>query len=402
MENDLMAVIHSVMTAFSAPQVKCYLKQILEGVYYIHTQGVLHRDLKGANLLLNHKGELKICDFGHAVERVRKSAGTNNVVTLWYRAPELLLGSTFYGFEIDVWSIGCIFYELLTRKVLFPGNNTKEQMENIFKLCGTPSEKNFPGIKDLPEYSSLSSFPKYERKLRELFERESLTKEEIDILDKCLTLDPDSRPTIQTLLDSDYLWNDPEPLKLEELPKYNPVHEFEAKKNMPTYGRNKRNFAATELQTQPYSQNKRFKPSDNIHLPLLPSSHQQFPPQPLDFKKALVNQKQQKNVPIPRQLNANQPPQQSNHFKPQYNPQQAPHYNQNLQKNHPPYPQQVPLQNGNSNMQHTQPPVHPQNNNYKNKPQPNNRSLNPNLQALPQANGHPQQNGHQRLGTTVN
>jgi len=395
MENDLMAVIHSIENQFTPPQVKCYLKQILEGVYYIHSQGVLHRDLKGANLLLNHRGELKICDFGHAVERTRKSAGTNNVVTLWYRAPELLLGCTYYGFEIDTWSIGCIFYELLTRNVLFPGNNAREQMENIFKLCGTPNEQNFPGISELPEYNTLVNFPKYERKLRETFQRARFSEEEIDFLDKCLTLHPDSRPTIESLLDCDYLWNDPLPMKPIELPQYHPVHEFEAKKTMPAYGtKKKRDFTTAELQPQHSNpqQYKRFKPSNNQNT-IYPSQHIPPPQQGMNFKRALVTQKTLKNVPLQKQINQNPPPQQitqPHYFKP-YDPQIQPHYNQNIQKN--PYPQQLPPQvlpqNGHTNMPSTQP--YPQNNtnNNKNKPQSINR--NTNLLAASQVNNQQQQ-----------
>ena len=103
--------------------MKCYLLQILKGLEYCHTHGVLHRDIKGSNLLLDNNGNLKIADFGLATffQPNKKQHFTTRVVTLWYRPPELLLGATQYGIGIDLWSVGCVFGELFTRKPILAG-----------------------------------------------------------------------------------------------------------------------------------------------------------------------------------------------------------------------------------------------------------------------------------------
>lgn len=111
--------------------------QILRGLKYVHTANVLHRDLKPSNLLLNASCDLKICDFGLARTSNEKGFMTEYVVTRWYRAPELLLSCEDYSASIDVWSVGCIFAELLHGKPILPGTTEVEQLHQIFKLCGT-------------------------------------------------------------------------------------------------------------------------------------------------------------------------------------------------------------------------------------------------------------------------
>lgn len=107
----------------SCSQVKCYMKQLLSGLEHCHTNGVLHRDIKGSNLLLDNSGTLKIADFGLATfYRPEQNVPlTSRVVTLWYRPPELLLGATNYGVAVDLWSAGCILAELLAGKPIMPG-----------------------------------------------------------------------------------------------------------------------------------------------------------------------------------------------------------------------------------------------------------------------------------------
>jgi serine/threonine protein kinase len=123
MDHDF-AGLHRIKNTFSLAQLKCIFKQILEGVKYLHDNKIVHRDLKSANLLLNNKGEVNIADFGLArtMSSQPNAKYTYKVVTLWYRAPELLLGQSNYTSQIDMWSIGCIFAELLTGEVLFKGD----------------------------------------------------------------------------------------------------------------------------------------------------------------------------------------------------------------------------------------------------------------------------------------
>lgn len=119
---------------FSSFSVQYFLYQILRGLKYIHSANVLHRDLKPSNLLLNANCDLKICDFGLARVTSETDFMTEYVVTRWYRAPELLLNSSDYTAAIDVWSVGCIFMELMDRKPLFPGRDHVHQLRLLMEV----------------------------------------------------------------------------------------------------------------------------------------------------------------------------------------------------------------------------------------------------------------------------
>ncbi|XP_077610838.1 cyclin-dependent kinase 3 isoform X2 [Crocuta crocuta] len=143
--------------------VKSYLFQLLQGVSFCHSHRVIHRDLKPQNLLINELGAIKLADFGLArAFGVPLRTYTHEVVTLWYRAPEILLGSKFYSTAVDIWSVGCIFAEMVTRRALFPGDSEIDQLFRIFRTLGTPSEAMWPGVTQLPDYKG--SFPKWSRK----------------------------------------------------------------------------------------------------------------------------------------------------------------------------------------------------------------------------------------------
>ncbi|XP_077211932.1 cyclin-dependent kinase G-2-like isoform X2 [Tasmannia lanceolata] len=151
MEHDLKGLMEMMKQPFHPSQVKCLMLQLLEGVKYLHDNWVLHRDLKTSNLLLNNSGELKICDFGLSRQYGSPlKPYTHLVVTLWYRAPELLLGAKQYSTAIDMWSLGCIMAELLTKAPLFNGKTEFDQLDKIFKTLGTPNEKIWPGFVKLP------------------------------------------------------------------------------------------------------------------------------------------------------------------------------------------------------------------------------------------------------------
>ncbi|EAL85893.1 negative regulator of the PHO system [Aspergillus fumigatus] len=133
--------------------IKSFMHQLLKGIAFCHENRVLHRDLKPQNLLINKKGQLKLGDFGLArAFGIPVNTFSNEVVTLWYRAPDVLLGSRTYNTSIDIWSAGCIMAELYTGRPLFPGTTNEDQLQKIFRLMGTPSERSWPGISQLPEY----------------------------------------------------------------------------------------------------------------------------------------------------------------------------------------------------------------------------------------------------------
>ncbi|XP_051122431.1 cyclin-dependent kinase G-2 isoform X2 [Andrographis paniculata] len=151
MEHDLKGLMETMKQPFSQSEVKCLMLQLLGGIKYLHDNWVLHRDLKTSNLLLNNCGELKICDFGLARQYGSPlKPYTHMVVTLWYRAPELLLGAKQYSTAIDMWSLGCIMAELLSKEPLFNGKTEVDQLDKIFKILGTPSETIWPGLSKLP------------------------------------------------------------------------------------------------------------------------------------------------------------------------------------------------------------------------------------------------------------
>ncbi|KAF2728532.1 Pkinase-domain-containing protein [Polyplosphaeria fusca] len=144
--------------ALDPPTIKSFMYQLLRGIAFCHDNRVLHRDLKPQNLLINNRGQLKLADFGLArAFGIPVNTFSNEVVTLWYRAPDVLLGSRTYNTSIDIWSAGCIMAEMYTGRPLFPGTTNEDQLQKIFRLMGTPSERSWPGISQLPEYKA--NFP---------------------------------------------------------------------------------------------------------------------------------------------------------------------------------------------------------------------------------------------------
>jgi len=217
---------------FTIPQIKCYMKQLLEGVNYCHIHHILHRDIKGSNLLVNNEGQLQLADFGLARPiDVQGKPYTNRVITLWYRPPELLLGATHYTTAIDLWSVGCIFAELLLRKPVLPGKTEHEQIDLIFKLFGPPTDESWPKAKELPHYKMFMQNGRsstYHSRFAEVFrDIDPLAR---DLLSKFLAMDPEKRITAKQALDHDYFWSEPYAAKPDQLPKYPPSHEFTAKK----------------------------------------------------------------------------------------------------------------------------------------------------------------------------
>eukprot|EP00002_Diphylleia_rotans_P024748 TRINITY_DN4887_c0_g3_i4.p1 TRINITY_DN4887_c0_g3~~TRINITY_DN4887_c0_g3_i4.p1 ORF type:complete len:196 (+),score=27.02 TRINITY_DN4887_c0_g3_i4:526-1113(+) len=134
--------------------------QLALGVDFCHSHRIFHRDLKPQNLLIDEYWNLKIADFGLArTFTLPIRPYSREVITLWYRPPELLLGSNRYATSVDMWSVGCIYFELLTRRVLFPGDSQIDQLFKIFQVLGVPDEEGWPGVTQLPEYRNI--FPNW-------------------------------------------------------------------------------------------------------------------------------------------------------------------------------------------------------------------------------------------------
>ncbi|OMJ86460.1 hypothetical protein SteCoe_12041 [Stentor coeruleus] len=185
--------------------IKKFLVQILTAVSHCHQHRILHRDLKPQNLLINNRQIIKLADFGLARSFcLPMKTYTHEVVTLWYRAPEILMGTKKYSTPIDIWSIGCIFAELATGKPIFAGDSEIDQLFKIFKILGTPDEENYPGVSLLPDYKN--TFPKW-RGVNLADEVHGINDEGIDLLSQMLAIDPLLRISARNALNHPYLRN---------------------------------------------------------------------------------------------------------------------------------------------------------------------------------------------------
>ncbi|NXX98541.1 CDK3 kinase, partial [Centropus bengalensis] len=219
LNQDLKKYMDSSPTGeLSLDLVKKYLFQLLQGVRFCHSHGVIHRDLKPQNLLINEAGAIKLADFGLArTFGVPLRTYTHEVVTLWYRAPEILLRCKHYSTTVDVWSIGCIFAEMVTRKVLFPGDSEIDQLFRIFRTLGTPTEATWPGVTQLPDYKK--DFPRWARKeMKEIVP--NLDQDGRDLLMQLLLYDPSKRISAKAALDHEYFWSSQSPEEQHVLQKH--------------------------------------------------------------------------------------------------------------------------------------------------------------------------------------
>lgn len=174
--------------------LRSYLHQMLDAIYFCHTHRVVHRDLKPQNLLVSQDGKtIKLADFGLArAFQVPLHTYTHEVITLWYRAPEILLGEKKYSPSVDMWSLGCIFVEMATNRPLFPGDSEIDELYKIFRVLGTPNESLWPGVTSLPDYSS--SFPQW-RTQSFAQHASTLDADGLDILAKMVQYEPGRRVT---------------------------------------------------------------------------------------------------------------------------------------------------------------------------------------------------------------
>lgn len=192
----------------SRNMVKKFMVQLVKGIYYCHSHRVLHRDLKPQNLLIDKEGSLKVADFGLArAFGVPLRAYTHEVVTLWYRAPEILLGGKQYSTGVDMWSIGCIFAEMAQRKPLFSGDSEIDQIFKIFKVLGTPTKEVWPEVEYMSDYKE--TFPKWKRQnIASIVTK--LDVHGINLLQQLLAYDPAVRISAKRALAHKYLRADDE------------------------------------------------------------------------------------------------------------------------------------------------------------------------------------------------
>jgi cell division cycle 2-like len=238
LEHDLKTLQEDMAEPFLPSETKTLLLQLGSAVEYLHSNWILHRDLKTSNLLMNNRGQIKIADFGMARYYGDPPPKlTQLVVTLWYRAPELLLGAEKYGSEVDMWSIGCIFGELLTKDPLLQGKNEVSQLTKvcntivtlyhfankiqIFELCGVPTEETWPGFRRLPNAKTLR-LPRTANTVGNVIRAKFpfLTGAGSELLVSLLSLDPSKRPSAAEMLRHPYFEEKPRPKATEMFPTF--------------------------------------------------------------------------------------------------------------------------------------------------------------------------------------
>ncbi|KAF0429813.1 CMGC/CDK/CDC2 protein kinase [Gigaspora margarita] len=184
---DLKRFIHSSKEALEHNKILKLMHQLLDGTTFLHKRRIFHRDLKPQNLLIDKEENLKLADFGLArAIGIPLRPYTHEVITLWYRAPELMLGSPTYSFAVDMWSIGCIFAEIANKKVLFKGDSEIDELFRIFQVLGTPDENVWPNITQFRDFTPV--FPKWKPQPLDKYVP-TLSPLGVDLLSKMLTYD---------------------------------------------------------------------------------------------------------------------------------------------------------------------------------------------------------------------
>lgn len=243
LEYDLYGLLETPEIKLTQDHIKSWSKQLLSGVHYMHKNKVIHRDLKASNLLVNKKGELKIADWGLARSwNSDMKHLTNRVITLWYRPPELLLGSNQYNTKIDMWSVGCILAEMFRRSGFLRGRDEVSQLECIFKTCGHPTEENWPNIERTcrlwRNFKPGDGEVTRPRRLREALRAQVrnprwMTDNALDLIDHLMILNPDNRWSAQKALLADYFFDEPavkDPRDLSMKFAIDSMHEWEHRK----------------------------------------------------------------------------------------------------------------------------------------------------------------------------
>merc|ERR1719432_387725 len=235
-----------------ATLIKSYTYQLFQGLLFCHQRRVMHRDLKPANLLIDKDGVIKIVDFGLArAFGIPVRVYTHEVVTLWYRAPEVLLGCPKYSCPLDVWSLGTIFAEMLNRKPLFQGDSEIDQLFRIFRVLRTPTDQIGPGVASFPDYKS--TFPM----------RKNVDNKALDLLEQMLVYDPSKRLSAKRALLHPYF----DTLEKEALPAK--PGEYQIKWSYPQTLSSQSKSNSSAVSTQPKSNSSAIPKANQVTLFLM-------------------------------------------------------------------------------------------------------------------------------------
>jgi CTD kinase subunit alpha len=223
LSHDLTGLINHPSFSLSSAHKKHLARQMFEGLNYLHHRGVLHRDIKAANILISNRGLLKFADFGLArfFSKSRQQDYTNRVITIWYRPPELLLGETRYGPAVDVWSAACVYVEMFTKKAIFPGDGSElNQLDKLYSSLGTPTRADWANIVEMPWFELMRPTERKKRTFESQYS-DYLSPAALDLVGKIFQYDPAKRPTTEEVLDHPYFASEePQP---EQAVEYVPL-----------------------------------------------------------------------------------------------------------------------------------------------------------------------------------
>lgn len=219
LSHDLTGLLNHPTFKLEHSHKKHLAKQLFEGLDYLHRRGVLHRDIKAANILVSNTGQLKLADFGLArfYAKRRQLDYTNRVITIWYRPPELLLGETQYGPAVDIWSAACVMIEIFTKHAIFPGDGGEiNQLEKVYNILGTPTRAEWPGLVDMAWFELLRPTERKPNVFAEKY-KDRLTPAAFELMQAMFRYDPAERPTAGDVLEHPYFTTEePAPIQAIE------------------------------------------------------------------------------------------------------------------------------------------------------------------------------------------